>query len=267
MKAFSGRWVVALSSGWIAAAAAAPPTPPAPPATRVLQVVGQPPLQEQLAPTEVSASLNRRAVYGLMAGSISQALDFPERGAGHPQVWVDAVGPRDQALCVDLARAQGGYEARFKVDLPPGSGPLRIPFDSGDAARKLFASTRATTAELVARVRPARGSSCDDTQPLLPAALGPQPAESGSLHLAVGGAGKGVPVVRVNQQAARSCVDIGRHLGRRDFGANVYGYLCPLVDAQQACQPSNSARVIWMEGGVSNEEVDVAFRRRCDAAR
>ena len=236
---------------------AAPPT---------LDLVKQPPLQERVAPTEVNAVLARRAVYGLVAGPLVRPVPFPTREAGHPQVWIGGLQPGDRVLCVELARAQGGYEARFTVRLPRAGDAVRVPFDSSDEARRLFAAG-ATAAELVVRARADRDGSCDDAGPLLPAALDMPPAGTPELHLAVGGAGKGVPAVRVNGQPQRDCLEIGRLLERRDFGANVYGYLCPVAAAGEACRPKNVARVLWLEGSMSNDEVDIQFRRRCDAAR
>lgn len=238
------------------------------PSARSLSVVRSPPLVESVAPTQVSGALSRRAVYGLLVGTTTEPLPYPQRNRGHPAVWVDAVGPNDRVLCIELARAQGGYEARFTVAVPPGESRLRVPFDSSSAARQLFESLPPTAAELVARVRPAKGRNCDDTQPLLPAAMVDRGAVLESLHLAVGGSGKGLPVVRLNGEPQRECQAIGRLLDRADFGANVFGYLCPIAaQIPGACQPDNVARVTWLEGNTASDEVDIPFRRRCYGSR
>jgi hypothetical protein len=238
------------------------------PTARSLNVVGSPPLAESVAPTQVSGALSRRAVYGLLVGKTTELLPYPRRGSGHPAVWVDAMGPNDRVLCIELARAQGGYEARFTIAVPPGDSPIRVPFDSSSAARQLFESLPPTAAELVARVRPAKGRDCNDTQPLLPAAMVDRGAVLEPLHLAVGGAGKGLPVVRLNGEPQRECQAIGRLLGRADFGANVFGYLCPIAaQIPGACQPENIVRVTWLEGNTASDEVDIPFRRRCYGSR
>jgi hypothetical protein len=238
------------------------------PSARVRRVVGRPPLSESVEPTQVSGALSRRAVYGLVVGTTTEVLSYPRRGIGHPAVWVDAVAANDRVLCIELARAQGGYEAKFTVEVPPGRGPLRVPFDSINAARQLFESLPPTAAELVAKVRPASGRKCDDTQPLLPAAMADRGGVLEPLHLAVGGAGLGQPVVRLNGEPQRECQAIARVLGRTDFGANVFGYLCPIAaQIPGACQSENVVRVIWLEGNTSSDEVDLPLRRQCHGSR
>lgn len=231
---------------------------------RLLPVVRQPSLVESVTPTEVSAALARRAVYGIITGAPDAPVPVPSKSLGYPAVRVDAVDAGDRILCIEISRAQGGYTARFNVQIPPGLGPVVVPFDSSAEGRKLLSEAGSRTGELAVRVQAGRsGTVCDESGALLPATLKSEAPEP-PMYLAVGGAGKGLPAVRVNQRTRRNCRDLGRALGRADFGANVYSNLCPLVEPGDRCQSLNVVTVLWLEGGLVSDEVRLKFRRRCD---
>lgn len=237
-------------------------------------VVQRPPLKENFSPRAVSApqpttdrpedDAKPWLIYGLMAGRPEGPVPWPTDTARMPELYVSGLPPSVRRLCVDIERAQGGYQASFEMALQTTAPELVVAFDSEPSQRATLARMDMRNGELAVRVRGTDTGCADGTAGrLMPAAWGRFDA-SAPLYLAVGGgSSEGVPEVRVNQYPAVPCNTVQASLQRQYMGSQVYGYLCSLDDALQACQADNEVTVFWRQGGQPHSYTRLRFSRRC----
>lgn len=224
--------------------------------------VGKPVLEERLEPTQVSSPLAENAIYGFVRGTPGKPVSFPAERVGDPTLYVEGLGRAAQKVCVDVARAQGGYTATFNVLIPKGIGPGVVGLDSSDEVRDYMAGQHPTSGELAIRAYLATKGICLPSSSLLIGSWN-SGADDEPIYLAVGGFGMGRPHIGVEDAPAEACDGLGRLLGRPGFGANVFGAYCRVVMPTGSCKASTRVKVFWVEGGVSTPPVRLQLLRDC----
>lgn len=248
---------VAVFAGLLAVAAATP---------RIAARVPRGALEESLAPTEISQVPDMSgAVYGLVANDPTAPVTYPLPGRGDPTIFVDGVGEQRQRLCVQISRAQGGYRVRFEAIAPAGRGPVTVPFDSADEARRRLREIRPSALEMALRVTEGIRGECRAGAPLLPSSW----ARTASPHytLLVGGSATGVPATRTANGPLINCRLISQELRRPDMSAGVYAYSCPIAIGGAQCGAATPIKVLWFQGSRLAAEARISAKAPCGASR
>lgn len=235
--------------------------------TRSLRLppLARPPLTEELGAVEV-ASLRPDAVYGVVTGAPSRAINFPLE-QGHPVLTVSGIARQDRSMCLEIHRADGAYRARAELALPAVvAGRVEIPLDSSAEVRQLMQRAPPLAGEMAVRARSAASHACASASPWLPVTwAGSGPADA-ALYLAVGGAALGMPSVRVDGGDPRRCDAVAQLVNRPDLHGMMFSSLCPIQAAPAGCnnaRPARRVKVLWLQGDRVTAEADLRIAAAC----
>lgn len=127
-------------------------SPPIPEVT-----VGKPPFVERSQPKVQTSG-------GELLGFVGANLTLPASGA---RITVSGLSPTDKYICINIRHVSGTYLAAVTFSRPQNASSVVVVLPKNKVA-----AMRATRAELAILARASTGSTCSNTDPILPATWG-----------------------------------------------------------------------------------------------